>query len=96
MFYYIIFYFILFILLLFIFSCILKGISSFLQFFNSPDQEKTRIEFFKIISKELQTVERIGIKYNEKHLQKRSKFSKTLQDKNNKDRQINQKVKVYY
>jgi hypothetical protein len=54
---------------------------NFLQWFNNPVQDRVRGEFRAQLAKDLPILERLGSKFNEKIMQKRSKYVKSVQDK---------------
>jgi hypothetical protein len=65
---------------------------NFLQWFNNPMQDKVRREFKTQLVKDIPTLERLGSKFNEKTMQKRSKYVKSVQEKVSKERSIYSKL----
>jgi hypothetical protein len=68
-----------------------NGFLGFLQWFNDPSLENARKDLKVLFTKEIQYLERIGSKINERSALKRSKNSKAVHDKLSKDRLLQQK-----
>lgn len=67
------------------------SIFNFLQWFNNPLLDRVRREFKTQLAKDLPVLERLGSKFNEKTMQKRSKYMKSVQEKVSKERSMHNK-----